>query len=118
MEISPFLVYLITRCDTISQISIFFWVFSGLSFLISVLVFYECSEMSMREERRAKLWKKRTLYVFILSLCIFLFLPTSKELASIIIIPAVANNQDVQDVAGEIPKLAKEWIQELRTKGK
>ena len=45
------------------------------------------------------------------------FVPTTKEYAAIKVIPMVANNEDIKELGSEIPKLAREWVDELRPKG-
>jgi len=42
------------------------------------------------------------------------FVPTMREMCAIKVIPLVANNEDVQALGAEIPKLAREWLQELK----
>jgi hypothetical protein len=44
------------------------------------------------------------------------FIPTTREMAAIKIIPRIANSEDVQALGSEIPKLAREWLEELRPK--
>lgn len=45
-------------------------------------------------------------------------MPTSQEAAAIKIIPRIANNEDVQGVGTELVTLAKDWLHELKPKGK
>lgn len=42
--------------------------------------------------------------------------PSTKEYCAIKIIPAIANNEDVQAIGEDLPKLAREWLEELRPK--
>ena len=44
------------------------------------------------------------------------FLPTTREMAAIIMVPAVANNEKVQTVGNKLYDLAAEWLDELRPK--
>lgn len=43
-------------------------------------------------------------------------LPSSKEMAAIIVIPKIANSESVQSVGDGIVDLAKDWLQELHPK--
>lgn len=43
-------------------------------------------------------------------------LPTTNQYAAIKVIPAVANNEDLQGLGKDIVSLAKEWVEELRPK--
>ena len=45
-------------------------------------------------------------------------LPTTKEMAAIVVVPKIANSQSVQEIGGEIVTLAKEWLTELHPKKK
>ena len=42
------------------------------------------------------------------------FVPTTKEMAAIMVVPRIANSQSVSDVAEGIVELAKAWMVELR----
>jgi len=43
------------------------------------------------------------------------FVPTTKEAAAIVVIPAVANNETVQGEVSELYTLAKEWLEKQMT---
>ena len=66
------------------------------------------------------LWKvvKRIMLAFItcLLLCISLivFVPTTKEMAAILIVPKIANSEKVQQAGNRLYELAVEWMGELR----
>ena len=42
--------------------------------------------------------------------------PTTREMAAIIMVPAIANNEKVQTVGNKLYDLATEWLDELRPK--
>ena len=42
------------------------------------------------------------------------FVPSTKEMAAIYVIPKIANSQTVQDLGEGVVTLAREWIEELR----
>lgn len=44
------------------------------------------------------------------------FVPTTREMAAIIMVPAIASNEKVQTVGNKIYDLAVEWLDELRPK--
>lgn len=46
------------------------------------------------------------------------FIPTTREMCAIKVVPLVANNEDVQALGADIPKLAREWMEELKPKRK
>ena len=41
------------------------------------------------------------------------FVPTTKEMAAIYVIPKIANNEQLQNIGNEIMELATEWLKEL-----
>lgn len=51
---------------------------------------------------------------FIFCLVCALCIPSTKEMAAIILIPKIANNAQVQKLPGNILELANEWIEELK----
>ena len=61
---------------------------------------------------------KLALKIFI-PMCIFgtvvnLFVPSTKEMAAIIIIPKVANSEKIENIGNGLYNLALEWMEELR----
>lgn len=42
------------------------------------------------------------------------FIPTTKEMCAIKVIPGIVNNEKIQTVGGEIYNVAREWLGELR----
>lgn len=44
------------------------------------------------------------------------FMPTTREMAAIIMVPAIVNNEKVQTVGNKLYDLATEWLDELRPK--
>ena len=40
--------------------------------------------------------------------------PTTKEMCAIIVLPALAQNKDAQEIGREVVDLAKDWLRELR----
>lgn len=45
-------------------------------------------------------------------------IPTTREMAAIVMVPAIANNEKVQTVGNKLYDLAAEWLDELRPKKK
>lgn len=117
MNITPFTIYLLTRADVFLAVLEAF-IGALICYLIVSLIFVATDVEDNRSDfflgvKRA--WK----YSFpLLMLLVFLkvITPTTKEMAAIIVIPAIANNQEVQDLGAEIPKLAREWLEELKPK--
>jgi hypothetical protein len=118
-EISSWTLYWITRCD---------WLHNGAYFLFSVMfcavlpalgVFSFVQTDATVNAKGAKVylhqhrWKIRTwLTGWLLSGLLVIAIPTTKEMAAIYVIPAVANNARVSKEAEEVYHLAKEYLRE------
>lgn len=44
------------------------------------------------------------------------FVPTTRELAVIKVVPMIANNEDMQGLGRDAMELAREWVKELKPK--
>ena len=55
---------------------------------------------------------------FVVTLLIDALIPTTKEMAAMIVIPGVLNNEKVQTVGNRLYDLALEWMEELRPANK
>lgn len=108
--------YWMTRLDalkhTLDGLVFAFGTLCFLGFFASVIFWGEDKKFGVRSA-------VCTLVFFFLAIVLGIgnaFLPTTREMAAIKIIPRIANNEDVQALGSEIPKLAKEWLEELRPK--
>lgn len=52
------------------------------------------------------------LFVALFSVCVFL--PSTKQMAAIMIVPRIANSEKVQTVGNRVYDLAVEWMEELK----
>lgn len=117
--ITPSTIYWLTRCDAIKALT------TGLAFVsaaLAVFVFV-ASKMSeeMSEEETTKNpfgrgFYKTALAIFITALLGSTFLPSTKEMAAIIVIPRIANAKNVQQLGEGIVTLAQDWLRELSPK--
>lgn len=64
-----------------------------------------------RKSLKYSIWSFVASWIFIFAAC---FIPTTKQLCAVLVIPAIANNQEVQQLPDKIVKVANEWIDELR----
>lgn len=46
------------------------------------------------------------------------FVPTTRQMAAILVVPKIANSEKVQTVGNKLYDLAVEWMDELRPRGK
>ena len=123
--------YWLTRCDEIKALLEpgfgwgLFWFISTVALLISTIVGVategspENSEdyYIFRIATAAKRVSKPVCIVLsafiLLGATISALIPTTKEMAAIVVIPAVANSESVQGFGEGIVNLAKDWMKEL-----
>lgn len=131
-------IYWFTRLDHLHDFS------EGLSFLLSIVVLasgiawlvsfiVRCTlesdrssdnrSVSMTDIAIAKticsISKKAFLYLVAFLAILDLsraFIPTTKEMAAIYVVPKIANNENLHDIGNEMVVLAKEWLKELHPK--
>jgi len=61
---------------------------------------------------------KWLMVTFLTALAMVIFVPTTKQMAAIIVVPKIVNNEKVQNVGNKIYDLAVEWMDELHPKKK
>ena len=54
--------------------------------------------------------------VFVISMAISVFLPTTKQMAVIIVAPKIVNNEAIQTIPGKLVDLSNAWLDELKPK--
>ena len=120
-------VYWITRLDPIHTwidvISIAFWLAATVSALGAVMMCMastdypddtESHDMMLRRARKCLTAALVLTAIVVFAVCgVRTFVPTTKEMAAIKVIPAIANSQTAKDLGNEITSLAKEWFAEL-----
>lgn len=111
MNITPETMYWITRCDNIHNVSVALAILScvGIFFMTLHIIIDEAALFS--KFLCLSLWA-----IFFVSISVFSFVPTTKEMAVIYVVPAIANSETVQGIGNDIVGLAKEWIVELKPK--
>lgn len=124
-------IYWITRLDPIREAMLYPAVLlSILGSIGAVLITIACiSHQSDQEKKPPDIrdkWRwKDTLILCLIYLIPLLgftlafgrvFIPTTKEMCAIKIIPAIAQNEEVQEMPDKLVGLANDWIDELRPK--
>lgn len=133
MHLSPWTVYWITRATAIGNVATGLAITSGVVFtlcaIITLVNLNVADEYAARRQDGTKptIWSVtpksfKKLLRWSTSLCAGLTLiatltPTTKEMCAILVVPAIANSQDVQALGGDIVTLAREWLQELKPHG-
>ena len=118
MNITPSTVYWVAQCDCIREACIPIIIFGIILSIISIglTVIAYCDEVSDMFGSR---WIVATVSFVVLAVTIVgvlgrIFVPTTKTVAAMYIIPAVANNEKVQDCGNRLYDLAIEWMDELK----
>lgn len=118
MNITPSTIYWIAQCDCIRDacipIIIFGIILSTISIGLTAIAF--CDEVS---DMLGSKWIAATVSLVLVSVTIAglfgrIFVPTTKTVAAMYIIPAIANNEKVQDCGNRLYDLAIEWMDELK----
>lgn len=133
-------IYWLTRCDELKSflacVDAPFITIAFIAFVTAVVLtlftvlagngaYQLCSDMSDEEFDALKDAARRTAKksVAVFAVCVMAavtvnlaasFVPTTKEMAAIMVVPRIANSQSVSDVAEGIVELAKAWMVELR----
>ena len=110
-------IYWLTRLDSIKYLLDSFTFFGMLAALVCCLYTAYLSDESASEVK----WRKSFFLIPILSIGVPIVLaiantliPTTKEAAAILVLPAIANNADAQEIGADIVELSKQWLQELK----
>jgi len=113
--LTPSTIYWLTRLDHIDG-AVFLLV--GIPILIAAAITFIA-----HEETKDIVFKKICNIAFAIGcatssigIAIEVFLPTTKELAAIMVIPKIANSESVQQLGDGIVDLANQWLRELAPK--
>ena len=112
MTITPAQLYWITRLDSIGVAFAGIIIISILVGIISVIAVSLIYTEEVRE--RLIVWAKVSIAIAITHIICGAFIPSTKEMCAILIVPAIANNEKVQGLGEDLYDLAKEWMQELK----
>ena len=110
MSITPEMMYWITRCDDIHS---FGMILSLATPFVGMLVFGMAFDCKFRPLVN---WLVGSVIavLIILGVLLSVFVPTTKEMAAIYVVPKIANSQTVKDLGEGVVTLAREWLEELR----
>lgn len=110
-------IYWLTRCDYIQTAC---FVLAFLTAIAAVLLWVahfaskydsDCGKVFCKTSYKFLIPLNILFPLFIIAACA---VPRTSEMAAIIVIPAIANNENVQDLGQGVVDLAKDWLQELK----
>lgn len=118
-EITPALIYWITRLDAINETAEALTVCFGtsLAFALAFGIFAKCNSDDDIGNVCFKVVRWTSPIVLVASL-LLIFVPTKKEMAAILVIPRIANSETVSEIGDCAKTLAVEWLEELRPQKK
>ena len=118
--ITPIQMYLLLKLDDILAISLVIFVLTFVGFMVCLVgatiykgeKYFECEYNKLKTGRNI-------LFLFVLFFgSIVMFLPSTKQMAAIYVVPAIANNEKVQnignktlDISNQLLDLTKEYFE-------
>lgn len=114
-------IYWLTRMDYLQQLMFILAIILGVLSLVAGIIFVAAKAESYDEESEGVNISKKIMTISIPATLVLMsiasLLPSTKELAAIIIIPKIANaietNQQIKKIPENLITLANDWIKEL-----
>ncbi len=124
--ISPSDIYWITRCDAINSMFLWFIIPIAITCVITAIVTILTYDSTVwrsddiKDQKRIRHNGKTTLKWLIPIFTILVFAngatPTTREAIAIVVIPKIANNEQVQGLGQDMIDTARDWLKELAPK--
>ena len=120
-EITPSLIYWITRFDDIKSYGGLIFTVSGMALVISImtLIFLKLGNAKGGNNYETSIVGKCFILIsliFLISSMSILFIPTTRQACAMYVVPKIANNEKAQDIGKEFYDLALDWMKELHPK--
>ena len=113
--ITPSTIYWIGTLDSIIMASSIVGLLAYVVGLIGIGIFVGGKIGQDKDCLRASLWINGIAWpIAILAICIAVFTPSSRGASAMYVVPAIVNNEKVQDVGNKMYDLAIEWMEELK----
>lgn len=107
--------YWLTRLDTLEAVGILLSVLGSLAALPLIIIYDVCfEELTEYARRTIRTILRVVVPAVLLGFAITIFVPNTKEMAAIWVVPKLANSESVSEIADGIKTLAVEWLEELR----
>jgi hypothetical protein len=115
---SEWTIYLWTRLDGVVGTSITFSILCGIASIMITIGYYATAEEEYQEKEHKILGRFLPIVpmIFVLSILLALFVPTSKEYAMMKVLPKLANSEISQQIQKDMPEmytLAKDALKEM-----
>ena len=109
-------IYWISRLDGINMLAVIMMSFSGITAIILAMIsiMTKCDGDEEVAMKLMRCLRRIVLPILIVSTLVAVFVPTTKEMCAIKVIPLVTNSQDVQGLGKNVVDLANEWLTKLK----
>lgn len=107
--------YWLTRLDAIEALGLIMTVLGLLVTVITTMIYACCFnalEVDVRRVMRNIL--RVSAPALAIGIAIDVFVPNTKDMAAILVVPRIANSESLTGIADGIKTLATEWLEELR----
>lgn len=106
--------YWLTRLDYLSGFAMIAGTVGALmSLAVCALCFIENDDYFNTKRFKKNLWTTIPCFLMLIG---SLFIPTTKEMCAIKLVPMVVNDEQVQEIPNKVVDLANEWLDELKPK--
>ena len=109
MEITTMQMYWLVILDNIIGVLIAILGICAIFFILGTMTLF-----AMGKEEQVLPIAKKILFVAATALLLLIFVPSTKKMAAIIVVPKIANSEKVQTIGNKVYDLAVEWMEELR----
>lgn len=121
--VTPMQLYWITRLDSLCVLlAIAMGLFLLAAGVFAIAGFVEggsiLNDDSDETSKRYFRWSLKSCIVALTILTLSCFVPSTKEMAAIVVVPRIANSESVQEIGGKIVDLATAWLEGLAPKKK
>ena len=106
--------YWLTRLDDIALTLGLFIIGGVIAAIVLYIVGSTAFDIDDDSSKKLQRTATRLLYAVALATVIGIFVPSTKEMAAIIVIPRIVNNEKVQDAGNKLYVLAVEWLDALK----
>ena len=110
MSITPEMMYWLTRCDSIVTASAILAVAFGILFALTLILIIIVQD----ESKSVFVICPLAFVIGMIFAATCVFVPSTREMAAIYVVPKIANSQTVKDLGEGVVTLASEWLEELR----
>lgn len=109
---TPFQIYLITRLDNINCALGSIWIVAAIlsiiMFIATAIVFSDGNDEDCRVFKK---WLFRCMGIFLITMGINIFVPTTKDIIAMYTVPAVLNNAEAKKLPTNVLKFVNEWLE-------